>query len=138
MSLPRLTEILEKIFDSTNDRLAVDVEKSVALDITDKEARRLGEIKKIVDSVEVEQAGWISKKITDSDGGGVHTVKDSAGKVAMLLVEGAQDVTLRDDDTAIWAAVNNDSVDWSRCPLTAETSIKLLFGGETSAWIVYK
>ncbi len=118
MSEARQTEILEKAFNSDNDRIKIDVADTV--------------------SIGIEQAGWISKKITDSDGGGVHEVKASAGKVAMLLVEGAEDVTLRDDDDPLWAAVNNDSVDWSRVPLTAETSIKLHFASQATAWIVYK
>ena len=88
-------------------------------------------------TLDVEQTGWTSKKVTESGAGSTHTVKATGGKIAMLLVEGAQNVTLKDDTTDLWAAVNNTSVDWSRCPLVAETSIKLTFGGATSAWIVY-
>ncbi len=118
MSEARQTEILEKAFNSDNDRIKIDVADTVAIGI--------------------EQAGWTSERFTEASAPDTQVVKSDAGKVAMLLVEDAEDVTLKDGTTDLWDAVNNDSVDWSRCPLTAETNITLHFAGNTSAWIVYK
>jgi hypothetical protein len=83
------------------------------------------------------QQGWTSELITAS-GAGTETVKATAGKVAYLKVNGAYDVTLKDDITAKWGAVNNTSQDWSFCPIQCGTSIKLTFSGAGSAWIIYK
>jgi hypothetical protein len=84
----------------------------------------------------VEQ-GWTSELITAA-GAETKTVKTSAGKVAYLKVNGAYDVTMKDNDTAKWAAVNNTHVDLSGCPIAFGTSIKLTFGGAGNAWIIYK
>lgn len=81
--------------------------------------------------------GWTSEKIT-ATGAETKTVKSTAGKVAMLNVVDAEDVTLKDNDTAVWEVVNNATVDWSNCPIQCDTSIKLTFGGAADAWIVYK
>ena len=83
------------------------------------------------------QQGWTAELITAS-GAGTETVKATAGKVAMLKVNGAYDVTLKDNATAKWAVVNNTTQDWSNCPIQCDTSIKLTFSGAGSAWIVYK
>lgn len=82
-------------------------------------------------------SGWISELITAS-GAETKTVLADAGMVALIKVNGAYDVTLKDDTTAKWAAVNNTSLDVSACPIACNTSIKLTFGGAGSAWVVYK
>ena len=82
-------------------------------------------------------SGWKSEKIEGS-GAETKTVKTSAGIVAMLYVTSAQNVTLKDDTTEMWGAVNNTTVDWSGCPIQCNTSIKLTFGAAADAWIVYK
>ncbi|KNY26330.1 hypothetical protein [Pseudobacteroides cellulosolvens] len=81
--------------------------------------------------------GWTSVLIT-ATAAETKTVKTSAGKVAKILVNGNYNVTLNDDTTAKWAAINNTSVDFSNCPIKCDTSIKLTFSGAGSAWIVYK
>ncbi len=81
--------------------------------------------------------GWKSGKITAA-GAETKTVKATAGKVAMLFVTSAQNVTLKDDTTEMWGAVNNTTVDWSGCPIQCNTSIKLTFGAAADAWIIYK
>lgn len=83
------------------------------------------------------QEGWTSEKIT-ATGSETKTVKSSPGKVAMIYVADAEDVTLKDDDTAKWEAINNTSQDFSNCPIQCDTSIKLTFGGAADAWIIYK
>ena len=82
-------------------------------------------------------SGWKSEKITAA-GAETKTVKATAGKVAMLYVTSAQDVTLKDNTVEKWGAVNNTTVDWSACPIQCSTSIKLTFGAAADAWIVYK
>ena len=82
-------------------------------------------------------AGWASKLITAA-GAETKAVKATGGKVAVLLVNGAYDVTIKDGETAKWAAVNNTTLDLSRCPLQLGTSINLTFSGAGSAWIIYK
>jgi len=81
--------------------------------------------------------GWNSVLVTAS-GTTIETVKSIAGKVARILVNGAYDVTLKDNTTAKWAVINNTGIDFSNSPIQCNTSIKLTFGGAGSAWIVYK
>jgi len=81
--------------------------------------------------------GW-SSELVEATGAETKTVKSSAGKVAYLKVNGVYDVTIKDDTTAKWAAVNNASIDLSGCPIQCNTSIKLTFSGSGSAWIVYR
>jgi hypothetical protein len=81
--------------------------------------------------------GWMSELIT-ADGAETKAVKATAGKVALLKVNGAYDVTIKDGATAKWAAVNNASLDVSACPIQCDTSINLTFGGAGSAWIIYR
>ncbi len=81
--------------------------------------------------------GWKSEKIT-ATGAETKTVKATAGKVAMLFVTSAQNVTLKDATTEMWGAVNNTTFDWSGCPIQCNTSIKLTFGAAADAWIIYK
>ena len=81
--------------------------------------------------------GWTSELITAA-GATTETVKLSAGKVAYIKVNGAYDVTLKDDVTAKWSAVNNTSLDIGSSPIAFNTSIKLTFGAAGSAWVIYK
>lgn len=81
--------------------------------------------------------GWTSLLITAS-GATTETVKAAKGKVAYIKVNGAYDVTLKDNTTAKWVAINNTSLDFSNCPIQCDTSIKLTFGAAGSAWVIYK
>jgi len=81
--------------------------------------------------------GWNSVLITAA-GAGDETVKGSAGKVGYIKVNGAYDVTLKDDTTAKWAVINNASQDFSATPIACDTSIVLTFGGAGNAWVIYK
>jgi hypothetical protein len=83
------------------------------------------------------EQGWTCTKITAS-GAEVKTVKATPGKVAMILVTSAVNVTPKDHETAKWEVVNNTTLDWSASPVTFNTSIKLDFAGAASAWIIYK
>ena len=82
-------------------------------------------------------SGWTSEKVT-AGGAETKTVKATAGRVAMLYVTSAVDVTLKDNTTEKWGVVNNTTVDWSNSPIQCNTSIKLTFGAAADAWIVYK
>lgn len=82
-------------------------------------------------------AGWTSELIT-AIGAEVKAVKATRGKVAQIKVNGAYNVTLKDNATAKWAVLNNEAKDFSNCPIECATSINLDFGGAGSAWIIYK
>ena len=82
-------------------------------------------------------SGWTSEKVT-AGSAETKTVKATAGRVAMLYVTSAVDVTLKDNTTDKWEAVNDTTQDWSACPIQCNTSIQLAFGGAADAWIVYK
>lgn len=92
---------------------------------------------RITEIIENSNSGWDSVLITAA-GAATEIVLNAPGKVALLKVNGAYDVTLKDDSSAKWAAVNNSTLDVSGCPIFCNASIKLTFGGAGSAWIVYK
>lgn len=81
--------------------------------------------------------GWTAEKITGA-GVEVKTVKTTKGKVARIYVTSAINVTLRDNTTDKWSAINNTTVDFSNCPIQCNTSIKLSFSGAGDAWIIYR
>ncbi len=83
------------------------------------------------------ETGWTSELITAA-GAGDEAVKATRGKVAYILVNGAYNVTLKDDSTAKWAVLNNTSIDLTGAPIECSTNITLTFGGAGSAWIIYK
>lgn len=81
--------------------------------------------------------GWTAQKIT-AGGAETVTVVEGAGKLGRLLVLDAVAVTPYDDTTAIWDAVNDADFDTSSTPVNFATSLKLVFGGAGSAWVIYR
>lgn len=83
--------------------------------------------------------GWTGELITAVEAEAIE-VKGSAGKVAKIIVNtDVITVTLKDDDTAVWAALTDDvSLDLVTAPIQLNTSINLDFSDAGSAWILYK
>jgi hypothetical protein len=83
--------------------------------------------------------GWTSA-LVEAEGAGAIEVKDSAGKVAKIIVNtNGITVTLKDDDTEAWTELSDDAgLDLVTAPMQLNTSIVLDFSAPGSAWILYK
>lgn len=82
---------------------------------------------------EADPSGWTWKKV-DAAGAGTETVKATPGKVAAMIANAAETITLVDGAVACWKQGAYSQPQ----PIACLTSIKITFGGAGSAWILYK